>query len=321
MIKKAIAVMTSGGDSPGMNAAARAVVRTALYEGVKVYGINNGYQGMLDDDIEELTSRSVSDLIQRGGTFLGTARCPEFKTPEGRRKGFENLVKRGIEGLVIIGGDGSLTGGSLLSKETGLPIVGLPGTIDNDVWGMDYTIGCDTAANTIVDAINKLRDTASAHRRIMLVEVMGRNSGWLAMMSGIAGGAEFVLVPEVKFNIDSMCEEIKAMYDPGKRHSIIVVAEGAGSAIEIGKAVEEKTGIDTRVSVLGHIQRGGSPTVEDRMKASMLGEKAALAIISGASDIVFGFNEGKVVGVNLFEAVNNTKTLNPELVRLARVLA
>lgn len=321
MIKKAIAVMTSGGDSPGMNAAARAVVRTALYEGVKVYGINNGYQGMLDDDIEELTSRSVSDLIQRGGTFLGTARCPEFKTPEGRRKGYENLVKRGIEGLVIIGGDGSLTGGSLLSKETGLPIVGLPGTIDNDVWGMDYTIGCDTAANTIVDAINKLRDTASAHRRIMLVEVMGRNSGWLAMMSGIAGGAEFVLVPEVKFNIDTMCEEIKEMYDAGKRYSIIVVAEGAGSAIEIGKAVEEKTGIDTRVSVLGHIQRGGSPTVEDRMKASMLGEKAALAIISGASDVVFGFNEGKVVAVNLFEAVNNTKTLNPELVRLTRVLA
>ena len=321
MIKKAIAVMTSGGDSPGMNAAARAVVRTALYEGVKVYGINNGYQGMLDDDIEELTSRSVSDLIQRGGTFLGTARCPEFKTPEGRRKGYENLVKRGIEGLVIIGGDGSLTGGSLLSKETGLPIVGLPGTIDNDVSGMDYTIGCDTAANTIVDAINKLRDTASAHRRIMLVEVMGRNSGWLAMMSGIAGGAEFVLVPEVKFNIDTMCEEIKEMYDAGKRYSIIVVAEGAGSAIEIGKAVEEKTGIDTRVSVLGHIQRGGSPTVEDRMKASMLGEKAALAIISGASDVVFGFNEGKVVAVNLFEAVNNTKTLNPELVRLARVLA
>ncbi len=321
MIKKAIAVMTSGGDSPGMNAAARAVVRTALYEGVKVYGINNGYQGMLDDDIEELTSRSVSDLIQRGGTFLGTARCPEFKTPEGRRKGYENLVKRGIEGLVIIGGDGSLTGGSLLSKETGLPIVGLPGTIDNDVWGMDYTIGCDTAANTIVDAINKLRDTASAHRRIMLVEVMGRNSGWLAMMSGIAGGAEFVLVPEVKFNIDTMCEEIKEMYDAGKRYSIIVVAEGAGSAIEIGKAVEEKTGIDTRVSVLGHIQRGGSPTVAGRMNGAMLGEKAALAIISGASDVVFGFNEGKVVAVNLFEAVNNTKTLNPELVRLARVLA
>ncbi|ERL04963.1 6-phosphofructokinase [Mitsuokella sp. oral taxon 131] len=321
MIKKAIAVMTSGGDSPGMNAAARAVVRTALYEGVGVYGIHNGYQGMVDDDIEKLTSRSVSDLIQRGGTFLGTARCMEFKTPEGRKKAFDNLVKHGIEGLVIIGGDGSLTGGSLLSRETGLPIVGLPGTIDNDVWGMDYTIGCDTAANTIVDAINKLRDTASAHRRIILVEVMGRNSGWLAMMSGIAGGAEYILVPEVKFNVDTMCKELKEMYEKGKRYSIVVVAEGAGSAVEIGKEVEKKTGIDTRVSVLGYIQRGGSPSVQDRMRASMLGEKAALAIISGATNIVFGFNEGRVVGVNLFDAVNNKRTLNPELVRLSRVLA
>ena len=318
---KSIAVLTSGGDSPGMNAAARAVVRTALYEGVKVWGIRGGYHGLLEEDMFEMKSRDVSDIIQRGGTFLGTARCKRWKTPEGRMMGYKHLTDRGIEGLCVIGGDGSLRGASLLSKETGIPIVGLPGTIDNDVWGSDYTIGCDTAANTIIDAINKLRDTASAHRRIMLVEVMGRNSGWLAMMSGIAGGAEFVLVPEVKFNIDTMCEEIKEMYDAGKRYSIIVVAEGAGSAIEIGKAVEEKTGIDTRVSVLGHIQRGGSPTVEDRMKASMLGEKAALAIISGASDVVFGFNEGTVVAVNLFEAVNNTKTLNPELVRLARVLA
>ena len=321
MIKKAIAVMTSGGDSPGMNAAARAVVRTALFEGVEVYGIHNGYQGMVDDDIEQLTSRSVSDLIQRGGTFLGTARCMEFKTPEGRKKGFDNLIKRGIEGLVIIGGDGSLTGGSLLSRETGMPIVGLPGTIDNDVWGMDYTIGSDTAANTIVGAINKLRDTASAHRRIILVEVMGRHSGWLAMMAGIAGGAEYILVPEVKFDMDIVCRELRAAYDAGKRYSIIVVAEGAGSAVELGKIVAEKTAIDTRVSVLGYIQRGGQPTVEDRMKASLLGEKAALAIISGATNVVFGFNEGKVVGVNLFDAVNNTKTLNPELVRLSRVLA
>ena len=321
MIKKAIAVMTSGGDSPGMNAAARAVVRTALFEGVDVYGIYNGYQGMLDDDIKELDRKSVSDIIQRGGTFLGTARCSAFKTPEGRKKGFDNLAKRGIEGLVIIGGDGSLTGGSLLSKETGLPIVGLPGTIDNDVWGMDYTIGSDTAANTIVGAINKLRDTASAHRRIILVEVMGRHSGWLAMMAGIAGGAEYILVPEVKFDMDIVCRELRAAYDAGKRYSIIVVAEGAGSAVELGKIVAEKTAIDTRVSVLGYIQRGGQPTVEDRMKASLLGEKAALAIISGATNVVFGFNEGKVVGVNLFDAVNNTKTLNPELVRLSRVLA
>ena len=321
MIKKAIAVMTSGGDSPGMNAAARAVVRTALFEGVDVYGIYNGYQGMLDDDIKELDRKSVSDIIQRGGTFLGTARCAAFKTPEGRKKGFDNLAKRGIEGLVIIGGDGSLTGGSLLSKETGLPIVGLPGTIDNDVWGMDYTIGSDTAANTIVGAINKLRDTASAHRRIILVEVMGRHSGWLAMMAGIAGGAEYILVPEVKFDMDIVCRELRAAYDAGKRYSIIVVAEGAGSAVELGKIVAEKTAIDTRVSVLGYIQRGGQPTVEDRMKASLLGEKAALAIISGETNVVFGFNEGKVVGVNLFDAVNNTKTLNPELVRLSRVLA
>ena len=323
MIKKAIAIMTSGGDSPGMNAAARAVVRTALYEGVQVYGIKDGYDGMLKDDIVELTSRSVSDIIQRGGTFLGTARCPEFKTPEGRRKGYENLKKRGVEGLVIIGGDGSLTGGSLLSKETGIPIVGLPGTIDNDVWGTDYTIGCDTAANTIVDALNKLRDTASAHRRIMIVEVMGHKSGWLAMESGIAGGAEYVLVlvPEVKYDLDQMCEDIKAQYAAGKRYSIIVIAEGAGDGMGLGKIVEEKTGIDTRVSVLGHIQRGGSPTVEDRMKASMLGEKAALALISGASDVVFGFEQGKVVSINLFDSVNNKKTLDPELVRLARVLA
>ncbi len=321
MIKKAIAVMTSGGDAPGMNAAARAVVRTALHEGVDVYGIHNGYKGMIADDIQQLNSRSVSDLIQRGGTFLGTARSKEFKTPEGRRKGFENLQKRGIEGLVIIGGDGSLTGGSLMSKEFGIPIVGLPGTIDNDVWGTDYTIGADTAANTIVEAINKLRDTASAHRRIMIVEVMGHKSGWLAMTTGIAGGAEYVLVPEVKFDLDDMCHELKEAYERGKRYSILVVAEGACDAIGLGAVVEEKTGIDTRVSVLGHIQRGGSPTVEDRMKASMLGEKAALAIISGATNVVFGFDAGKVVSINLFDAVNNQKTLDPELVRLARVLA
>ena len=318
---KSIAVMTSGGDSPGMNAAARAVVRTAIFEGVDVWGINNGYKGMLDGDMQQLTTRSVSDLIQRGGTFLGTARCPEFKTAEGRRKGYDNLKKHGIEGLVIIGGDGSLTGGSMLSAETGIPIVGLPGTIDNDVWGTDYTIGADTAANTAVDAINKLRDTASAHRRIIIVEVMGHTSGWLAMTAGIAGGAEYILVPEVKYDLDAMCEEIKESYSKGKRYSIIVVAEGACSAMGLGKVVGEKTGIDTRVSILGHIQRGGSPSVEDRMKASMLGEKAALAIISGVTNVVFGFDEGKVVSINLFDAVNNKKTLDPELVRLATVLA
>ena len=320
MVTNAIAVMTSGGDSPGMNAAARAVVRTALSEGVKVFGIYNGYKGMLADEIVELNSRSVSDLIQRGGTFLGTARCKEFKTVEGRRKGLDNLQKHGIEGLVIIGGDGSLTGGSMLSKEGGIPIVGLPGTIDNDVWGTDYTIGCDTAANTAVDAINKLRDTASAHRRIMIVEVMGHTSGWLAMTSGIASGAEYIIVPEVKYDVDEMCEEIVESYAHGRRYTIIVVAEGACSGVGLKNVVQEKTKIDTRVSILGHIQRGGSPTLEDRIKASMLGERAALAIISGVSDVVFGFDEGKVVSINLFDSVNNKKPLDPELVRLASVL-
>lgn len=317
---KCIAVMTSGGDSPGMNAAARAVVRTALYEGAEVYGIYNGYQGILDDDMKKLASRDVGDIIQRGGTFLGTARCDEFRTEAGRKKCLENLKKRGIQGVVIIGGDGSLTGGKLLS-EMGMPVVGIPGTIDNDVWGTDYTIGCDTAANTIVDAINKLRDTASAHRRIIIIEVMGRKSGWLAMQAGISGGAEHILVPEAKFDIDDMCEELKAAYERGKRYSIVVVAEGAGSAIDIGKQVADKTGIDTRVSVLGHIQRGGSPSVEDRIKASMLGEKAALALLSGLSNVVFGFEAGKPVSIDLSDAVGNTKTLDPELIRLAKVLA
>ncbi len=317
---KCIAVMTSGGDSPGMNAAARAVVRTALYEGAEVYGIYNGYQGILEDDMKKLASRDVGDIIQRGGTFLGTARCDEFRTEAGRKKALENLKKRGIQGVVIIGGDGSLTGGKLLS-EMGMPVVGLPGTIDNDVWGTDYTIGCDTAANTIVDAINKLRDTASAHRRIIIIEVMGRKSGWLAMQAGISGGAEHILVPEAKFDIDEICEELKAAYERGKRYSIVVVAEGAGNAIDIGKQVAEKTGIDTRVSVLGHIQRGGSPSVEDRIKASMLGEKAALALLSGLSNVVFGFEAGKPVSIDLADAVGNTKTLDPELIRLAKVLA
>ena len=318
---KSIAVMTSGGDSPGMNAAARAVVRTALFEGVKVWGINNGYKGLLEDDMFEMESRNVGDIIQRGGTFLGTARSREFETPEGRTKGYDNLLKHGIQGLVVIGGDGSLRGAQKLSVEHGIPIVGLPGTIDNDVWGTDYTIGSDTAANTIIDAINKLRDTASAHRRVAVIEVMGRRCGWLAMIAGISGGAEYILVPEAKFDLDKICDDMKKKYEQGKRYILVVVAEGVGSGIEIGKQIGEKTGIETRVSVLGHIQRGGSPTVQDRVKASQLGEKAALALISGLSDVVCGSDQGKVVCIDLHDAVTNKKKLDPEFIRLARVLA
>ena len=315
-----IAVMTSGGDSPGMNACARAVVRTALYEGAKVWGIRGGYHGLLDEDIFEMQRKDVGDIIQRGGTFLGTARCKRWETPEGRMQGYKNLVDRGIQGLVVIGGDGSLRGASLLSKETGIPIVGLPGTIDNDVWGTDYTIGCDTAANTIIDAINKLRDTASAHRRCIVLEVMGHRCGWLAMTAGIAGGAEYILVPEEEYDLDEMCDDMAEAYKKGKRYILVVVAEGAGSAQEIGKYIADHTKIDTRYSVLGHIQRGGSPTVIDRVKASQLGEQAALAILSGLSDIVFGFNKGHVVSINLHDAVNNRKKLDPEYAHLARVL-
>lgn len=318
---KSIAVMTSGGDSPGMNAAARAVVRTALFEGVTVWGINNGYKGLFDEDMFKMESKDVGDIIQRGGTFLGTARCKEFETPEGRTVAYQKLVDRGIEGLVVIGGDGSLRGAQKLSAEHGIPIVGLPGTIDNDVWGTDYTIGSDTAANTIIDAMNKLRDTASAHRRVAVLEVMGRRCGWLAMIAGIAGGAEYILVPEEEYDIDEICEDMKEAYKRGKRYILVVVAEGVGSGIDIGKQIAEKTKIETRVSVLGHIQRGGSPSVNDRVKASQLGEKAALALISGLSDVVFGFNQGKVVCIDLHDAVTNKKKLDPEYIRLAKVLA
>ena len=317
---KSIAVMTSGGDSPGMNAAARAVVRTALYEGVKVWGIRDGYHGLLEGGMLERQSKDVGDIIQRGGRCLGTARCKRWKTPEGRMLGYQHLVDRGIQGLCVIGGDGSLRGASLLSQETGIPIVGLPGTIDNDVWGSDYTIGCDTAANTIIDAINKLRDTASAHRRVIVMEVMGRNSGWLALVSGISGGAEYILVPESPFDLDKICEERKAAYQEGKRYILVVVAEGAGSGQEIGDYIAKKTELDTRVSVLGHIQRGGSPSVIDRVRASQLGEQAALALISGLSDIVFGFSKGRVVSIDLHDSVNNKKKLDPEYLHLAKVL-
>jgi 6-phosphofructokinase 1 len=295
-------------------------VRTALYEGVKVWGIRDGYHGLLEENMFEMESKDVGDIIQRGGTFLGTARCKRWKTPEGRMLGYQHLVDRGIQGLCVIGGDGSLRGASLLSQETGIPIVGLPGTIDNDVWGSDYTIGCDTAANTIIDAINKLRDTASAHRRVIVMEVMGRSSGWLALVAGISGGAEYILVPEEPFDLDKLCDDMKNAYAQGKRYILVVVAEGAGNAQEIGDFIAKKTELDTRVTVLGHIQRGGSPTVIDRVRASQLGEQAALALISGLSDVVFGFSKGRVVSIDLHDSVNNKKQLDPEYLHLAKVL-
>jgi len=317
---KTIAVMTSGGDSPGMNAAIRAVVRVAIHEGVEVWGIYNGYAGMYEDKMVQLDSRSVGDVIQRGGTFLGTARCEEFKTVEGRQQAFENLKRHGIEGVVIIGGDGSMRGAELLS-EMGIAVVGLPGTIDNDIWGTDYTIGFDTATNTVVDAINKLRDTASSHGRVIVLEVMGRNSGWIAMTSGLAGGAEHILIPEMSVNLDDLCQLLVESHDSGKKYSIVVVAEGAGSAAEIGKKVIACTGLETRVSVLGHIQRGGSPSVFDRILASTLGEHATLALISGISDVMLGSLHGEVVTIDLGDAIGHKRTIDPSMFRLANVLS
>ena len=317
---KNVAVMTSGGDSPGMNAAIRAVVRVAIHEGVKVWGIYNGYAGMYEDKMAQLDSRSVGDVIQRGGTFLGTARCEEFKTVEGRKQAFENLKHHGIEGVVIIGGDGSMRGAELLS-EMGIAVVGLPGTIDNDIWGTDYTIGFDTATNTVVDAINKLRDTASSHGRVIILEVMGRNSGWIAMTSGLAGGAEHILIPEMSVNLDDLCQMLRESHDSGKKYSIVVVAEGAGSATEIGKKVIASTGLDTRVSVLGHIQRGGSPSVFDRILASTLGEHATLALISGISNVMFGSLHGGVVTIDLADTIGHKRTIDPSMFRLSNVLS
>lgn len=317
---KRIAVMTSGGDSPGMNAAIRAVVRVAIHEGVEVWGIYNGYAGMYEDKMVKLESRSVGDILQRGGTFLGTARCEEFKTAEGRQQALENLQRHGIEGVVIIGGDGSMTGAELLS-DLGIAVVGLPGTIDNDIWGTDYTIGFDTATNTVVDAINKLRDTASSHGRVIVLEVMGRNSGWIAMTSGLAGGAEHILIPEMSVNLDELCQKLRESRDSGKRYSVVVVAEGAGSAVEIGKKIVDSTGLDTRVSVLGHIQRGGSPSVFDRILASTLGEHATLALISGISNVMFGSRNGGVVSIDLADAIGHKRTIDPSMFRLANVLS
>ena len=319
-----IGILTSGGDAPGMNAAIRAVTRTAIFKGFSVKGIMRGYKGLVFNEIVEFKSRSVSNIIQQGGTILKTARCKEFMTAEGRKSAYENMVAAGIDALVVIGGDGSLTGANIFAQEYNVPIVGLPGTIDNDLGGTDSTIGYDTALNTIMEAVDKLRDTASSHERLFFVEVMGNTAGYLALNSAIATGSEAAIIPEMETEVDQLAELINHGFRKSKNSAIVIVAENpkTGGATALAERVKQEfPQYDARVTILGHIQRGGSPTVEDRMKASMLGEKAALAIISGASDIVFGFNEGKVVGVNLFEAVNNTKTLNPELVRLARVLA
>lgn len=314
-----IAVLTSGGDSPGMNAAIRGVVRTALSYGITVHGIHRGFTGLLQSNIEELTSASVSNIVQRGGTFLKSARCPEFHDPACRKQAADILYERGIEALIVIGGDGSLTGAHLLEDETGILVVGLPGTIDNDIFGTEDAIGFDTAMNTALDAIDRIRDTADSHERHFLVEVMGRNSGFLATHVGIAAGAEMILVPEYAVNIAEVALQLATSRKAGAGSSgIIVVAEGNEPDLT-SKIVHElqQHGLTPHISILGHIQRGGRPSGHDRVLASCLGAVAVEYLLAGYSDIMVGVNKGEVVDIPLDNLIRYRKGLDPELLKIA----
>ncbi len=317
----AIGVLTSGGDAPGMNAAVRAVVRTAVAMGIKCYGIHRGYNGLIEGDITELTVRDVSDVIHRGGTILYTARSPMFKTEEGQNLAIENCKKLGINGIVVIGGDGSYRGARALS-EKGIPCVGIPGTIDNDISSTDYTIGFDTAMNTAMEMVDKLRDTAQSHERCSVVEVMGRHAGWIALETGIAVGASAILVPEVPFDVDrDIVNKITLTHQSGKKHFIVVVAEGVGNVESLAKEIEEKTKIETRATVLGHVQRGGRPTVRDREMASCMGYYAVNLLSKGIGNRVVSYRDGKLVDYDIFEALNMTKDFNLEKYNMANTVS
>jgi 6-phosphofructokinase 1 len=318
---KKIGVLTSGGDAPGMNAAIRAVVRTAVFNKLDVVGIERGYSGLIHAEFMPMYLSSVADIIQRGGTILRTARCEEFTTVEGRQRAAGNLRKEGIDGIVIIGGDGSFRGAKAFSAEHNIPCIGVPGTIDNDIPCTDYTIGFDTAVNNVVDAINKIRDTATSHERTYVVEVMGRNSGFIALEAGLAGGAESILIPEVPVDVQDVIEKIWRGHSRGKLHSIIVVAEGAGSAIEIGKEIKDKTGFDTKITILGHIQRGGTPTAFDRNLASRLGAAAVDLLLAGKDKRVVGTVAGEIKDYDIDYVLSQTKTIDQGVYKLAAILA
>ncbi len=316
-----IGVLTSGGDSPGMNAAIRAVVRCAIDEGMEVYGIYRGYEGLLDGEIRELDRASVGDILHRGGTILKTARSQRFMTPEGHKQALEILKAFDIEGLVIIGGDGSLRGGAELD-ESGIRVMGLPGTIDNDLGYTDFTIGFDTAVNTVLEAISKIRDTSSSHERTTVIEVMGRNCGDIALYAGIAGGAEAVLVPEVDFEVNAICRKILAGASRGKQHSIIINAEGSGiSSAELVKQIQEKTGRETRLVVLSYIQRGGVPTLRDRMLATLSGAKAVELLKNDMNSRAIGVIEGQIRSLPLKDAVEMKREFDKDMYNLVDVLS
>jgi 6-phosphofructokinase 1 len=321
---KKIAVFTSGGDSPGMNAGIRALVRTAVYHGLEAYGIIRGYEGMINGDIIPLESSSVGNIIQRGGTILKSARSQRFMTPEGRKQAFEKLQEFGIEGVVAIGGDGTFKGALDFHKEFGIKMIGMPGTIDNDLRGTDFTIGYDTAINTVVEAVDKLRDTADSHDRLFIVEVMGRDAGFIALRSGIGVGAEAVLVPETPTYIDKLIETLDKGWKRKKSSSIVIVAEGdqSGGAMEVAEKVKEKfKHFDIRVSILGHLQRGGSPSCMDRLLASSLGVAAVEALMEGRSNEMVGLVNNKIEFTPFSEAVKHNTELKPELLKLVEILS
>ena len=311
-----IGVLTSGGDAPGMNAAVRAVVRTAIAMGMKVKGIRRGYNGLIEGDIIDLDVRSVSDIIHRGGTVLYTARSPRFKTEEGMKEAIDNCKKHGIEGIVVIGGDGSYRGARDLSLR-GIPCVGIPGTIDNDISSTEYTIGFDTAMNTAMEMVDKLRDTSQSHDRCSVVEVMGRRAGYLALQTGIAVGATAVLVPEIEFKIEDVIQKIKETQKTGEKHFIIVVAEGVGGVEEIAKKIEEETGVESRATVLGHVQRGGNPTIRDRVMATEMGYAAVKLLNEGIGNRVIGWKKGEIVNYDIYEALNMKKPFDDEMYEIA----
>lgn len=318
---KSIAVLTSGGDAPGMNPAVRAVVRTACQRGIKVYGVDRGYTGLINGDIHEMNLRSVSDIITRGGTILYSARCPEFKTEEGLQKAVATCKKFGIDGMVIIGGDGSFRGARDLSLR-GIPCIGLPGTIDNDISCTDYTIGYDTCLNTIVQMVDRIRDTSESHDRCTVVEVMGRGAGYLALEAGIAVGATSIIVPEVEYDIErDVIARIREFQKTGKKHFIVIVAEGVGGTAEIAKKIEAETGVESRATILGHVQRGGSPTARDRIMASQMGSRAVDLLTQGIGNRVVGIRDNKIVDCDIFEALKMTKTIDMKDYELAHEIS
>ena len=317
---KTIGVLTSGGDAPGMNAAIRSIVRAAAYMGMTVKGIKRGYNGLIENNIVDLDIRSVSDIIQRGGTVLYTARCPRFTTEEGMQEAIKNCKNNGIEGLIVIGGDGSFRGARDLSLR-GIPCIGIPGTIDNDIPSTEYTIGFDTAMNTVVEMVDKLRDTACSHERCSVVEVMGHGAGDIALQCGLAVGATAIIVPEIGFNLQSVIDKILETQKNGRNHFIIVVSEGLCDATQLAKLLQEATGIETRATILGHIQRGGNPTLRDRVVASKMGYAAVELLSKGVGNRVIGLKDNKIVDYDIFEALNMVKAFDQETYRLANTIS